>query len=58
MAYKGEMADHLKVIEAGIRSGFSYCGAKNIRELWAKAQFVRVTPMGMRESASHDIIRP
>ncbi len=56
VAYKGEMADHLKVIEAGIRSGFSYCGAKNIRELWAKAKFIRVTPMGMRESASHDIL--
>lgn len=56
VAYKGDMASHLKRIEAGIRSGFSYNGAKNIKELWAKAKFVRVTPMGMRESASHDVL--
>lgn len=48
-----------KVIErylGGLRSGLSYCGAKNLRELQAKAQFIRVTPAGWKESLPHDVV--
>ena len=48
-----------KVIErylGGLRSGLSYCGAKNLRELQANAQFIRVTPAGWKESLPHDVI--
>jgi IMP dehydrogenase len=39
----------------GIRSSMGYTGAKSIRDLHDKAQFVRVTSAGMRESHVHDV---
>lgn len=56
VTYKGSLEEYLKVVEAGVRSGFSYCGAKNINELWENAEFVRITPAGMRESRAHDVV--
>lgn len=52
---KGPVAEVLDSLCAGIRSGLSYCGAKNIRELWEKAQFVQITRAGYRESEAHDV---
>lgn len=56
--YKGPLKDHLDRICAGVRSGFSYCGARNVRELWKKAQFMQITAAGLREGQAHDIISP
>jgi IMP dehydrogenase len=39
----------------GIRSGLSYNGAKNIKELQEVAQFVRVTSAGYKESTAHGV---
>ena len=41
-----------KIVErlaSGVRAGFGYLGARNIAELQAKAQFVRITENGARE---------
>jgi len=54
--FRGPVKSILDSIAAGIRSGYSYCGAQNTQEIWAKAVFCRVTPQGLRESAAHDII--
>lgn len=51
--YKGAVGPILQRIEEGIRSGFTYCGAKNINELHTTAEFVRITPSGYRESLPH-----
>jgi len=40
----------------GVQSGMGYMGARNLKELKAKARYVRVTPAGYREAAPHDII--
>ncbi len=53
--YKGSVNEILDHLEKGIRSGFSYCGAKNLRELWEKAEFVKITENGLRESYPHSI---
>ncbi len=53
---KGPVSDVIENLLAGVRSGFSYCGAKNIHELWKKAKFMRVTDAGRRESGAHDVI--
>lgn len=53
--YKGPVSDIVAIMEANIRSGLSYSGARNIAELWAKAQFVRVSPMGSKENGAHDV---
>lgn len=54
--YKGSLKTSMDRWLANIRSGYSYCGAKNIEELWKKAKFIRVTPNGVRESGAHDVI--
>ena len=51
--YKGPTQDILTSLERGIRSGFSYTGAKNITELQAKAKFIKQTSAGQFESSTH-----
>ena len=54
--YKGPVADIVEGLCAGIRSGLSYSGARTIAELHHKAKLIRITPAGLRESQSHDVI--
>ncbi|MBI4540680.1 MAG: IMP dehydrogenase [Gemmatimonadetes bacterium] len=54
--YKGPVADTVYQLVGGLRSGMGYVGAANLEELRAKAQFVRITPGGLRESHPHDVI--
>jgi IMP dehydrogenase len=53
--YKGSVSEVLGKMVGGLRSGFSYCGAHNIKELWEKAEFVKMTAAGMTESKPHDL---
>lgn len=53
--YKGPVSDIFEQLCAGIRSGFSYSGARNIKELHKKAEFIRITPAGLQESYPHDV---
>ncbi len=53
--YKGIVADTIFQLIGGIRSGMGYCGCATIPELWEKAQFVRITGAGLKESHPHDI---
>ena len=54
--YQGELKPNLDRILENIRSGFSYTGAKNISELWRRAKFIRVSPVGIKENGHHDVI--
>jgi IMP dehydrogenase len=40
----------------GVRSGMGYCGVANLKEFQERAQFVRITSAGLRESHVHDVI--
>jgi IMP dehydrogenase len=51
--YKGQTSDIINQLENGIRSGFSYSGARGIHELWSKARFIKQTSAGTRESDTH-----
>lgn len=51
--YKGPVAQVLQDIEGGLRSAFTYVGAKNVRDFQEKAEFVRVTQAGRSESGAH-----
>lgn len=53
--YKGPVSGTLNSMVGGLRSGISYCGARNIQEMQELCDFVRVTPAGLIESGSHDI---
>jgi IMP dehydrogenase len=54
--YKGLLADMVYQLVGGVRAGMGYCGCANIDELQQKAQFLRVTLAGLRESHVHDVI--
>jgi len=51
--YKGHMLNTLMDLLEGMRSGLSYSGTRNIRELRSKAKFVTVTPQGVQENVPH-----
>lgn len=50
---KGPAAAVLADIMGGIRSGLTYCGAQNIKELQRKAQFIEVSRASVEESQPH-----
>ena len=54
--YRGAVRDILHQLVGGLRSGLSYAGAKNIEDLWDKAEFIQITAGGLRESGAHDVI--
>jgi IMP dehydrogenase len=54
--YKGLLAEMVLQLVGGLRSGMGYCGCTTIAELQQKAQFMRITSAGLRESHVHDVI--
>lgn len=54
--YKGSASAVLHQLIGGLKSGMGYLGALNIAELQAKADFVRISPQGLRESHVHDVM--
>jgi IMP dehydrogenase/GMP reductase len=53
--YKGSLYAVIHQLLGGVRSSMGYTGSATINELHQKAQFVRVTSAGMRESHVHDV---
>jgi IMP dehydrogenase len=54
--YRGPLAAVVFQLMGGLRSGMGYVGARSIPELHKKAQFMRITAAGLRESHVHDVI--
>jgi IMP dehydrogenase len=54
--YKGPLSDVIFQLIGGLKSGMGYVGAGNLRELRQRANFIRITPGGLRESHVHDIV--
>jgi len=52
--YKGSVLEVMHQIIGGLRAGMGYCGAADIQTL-QKAQFVRMTGAGVKESHPHDV---
>jgi IMP dehydrogenase len=55
--YRGPVEAILRDLEKGIRSGFSYSGARTLPELHAKAEFIVQTSLGLSESKTHILSR-
>ncbi|HVL39563.1 MAG TPA: IMP dehydrogenase [Fimbriimonadaceae bacterium] len=53
--FKGPLSETMAQILGGLRSGMGYCGAANLKELREKAEFIRITGAGLRESHPHDV---
>ncbi len=53
--YSGYVSEVIYQLIGGLRSGMGYCGAKNIKELQKRREFVRITKAGQEESHPHGI---
>jgi len=53
--YRGSAREMLKQLVGGLQSGMSYSNAHSIEDLQEKAIFMRMTPVGLKESRPHDV---
>lgn len=53
--YRGHLSAFVYQFIGGLRAGMGYVGAATLDELWERAQFMRVTAAGIRESHPHDV---
>ena len=54
--YKGPLSAMVQQLVGGLRAGMGYCGCPSVRDLHARARFVRISPAGLKESHVHDVI--
>ena len=54
--YKGAAATVVHQLVGGLRAAMGYTGAASIDELQERAQFIRVSGAGLRESHVHDVM--
>ena len=55
VGYKGPVAHVLHQLSGGLRAAMGYVGAKDLAEFHGKAEFVRISGAGLRESHVHDV---
>jgi IMP dehydrogenase len=53
--YKGPVANVLHQLTGGLRAAMGYVGANTVSEFHHKAEFVRISSAGLRESHVHDV---
>ena len=53
--FKGKVSEIVYQMVGGLKAGMGYCGASDITSL-QKAEFVKITSAGVRESHPHDIM--
>lgn len=54
--YRGSVEGVVEGLLAGVKSGFTYCNALNLQDLWQNAEFIRITNSGMAESKPHEVV--
>ncbi len=54
--FKGSAARIIQMMVGGLKAGMGYAGCASIEELQKKAQFIKITPAGLRESHVHDVM--
>lgn len=53
--FKGELSATVYQMVGGLRAAMGYCGAEDIKALQDRAQFMKMSDAGLRESHPHDI---
>jgi IMP dehydrogenase len=53
--YKGSMIGIVHQMAGGLRAAMGYCGCATIDDMKQRAEFVRITAAGIRESHVHDV---
>jgi IMP dehydrogenase len=54
--YKGPVNGVVHQLIGGLRAAMGYVGAATLTELQQRAQFIRITNAGLRESHAHDVL--
>jgi IMP dehydrogenase len=54
--YRGPLASVVFQLVGGLKAGMGYTGAATIPDLHARAQFMKITAAGLRESHVHDVV--
>ncbi len=54
--FKGPVNEVIFQLMGGLKASMGYSGAANIKQMWEKAKFVRITSSGMTESHPHDLL--
>lgn len=54
--YRGSLSGSIHQLMGGLKAGMGYVGCKTTKELREKAQFIKITSAGLRESHVHDVI--
>jgi IMP dehydrogenase len=53
--YRGKISSVVHQMVGGLRASMGYCGSKDIKTFWEKAEFVEITSAGLAESHVHDV---
>ncbi|MFV0399507.1 MAG: IMP dehydrogenase [Oscillospiraceae bacterium] len=53
--YKGSVSETVYQLLGGVRAGMGYTGCESIAALHERAQFIKITGAGLKESHPHDI---
>lgn len=55
VGYKGPVANVLHQLSGGLRAAMGYVGANTVEDFHRKAEFLRISGAGLRESHVHDV---
>jgi IMP dehydrogenase len=53
--YKGPLSSVLHQLVGGLKAAMGYVGARDLKEFHSKAEFIKITSAGLRESHTHDV---
>lgn len=53
--FRGKVTDSIYQFLGGLRSAMGYCGCANVQEMKEKAEYIAISPAGLRESHPHDV---
>ncbi len=53
--YKGPAGSVVHQLVGGLRAAMGYLGARDIKDMQERAEFVRISPAALRESHAHDV---
>ncbi len=53
--YRGSLSTNIFQLVGGLRSGMGYVGAKDLLELYRKAEFITISNASLKESHPHDV---
>jgi len=54
--YRGKISSVIHQFIGGLRSSMGYLGSKDLNTFYERAEFVQITPAGLKESHVHDVM--